>query len=757
MSTANPSFLDLAKSGKYDEIDTLLDDSSSLDEKAKVEMLLMKYTNGWSLFQDICTKPQVPLYLVTKVLQILGKSISDASCRGCLEQILKVPIKERCVNDKVRIIEVILDQLKGNECIDLKAHLLAVAILHNPTKKDMRTFLQVEGKELVSKKHMIAVTHCNTTKQTVNVELIKPEVETENPKAENFMIVEASVLEIALHSHVSLDIIRYFLNIGGKELIVKSKRSLLQGVLLEYNKSIAVDIFQMVLEKSGKERKDIVMNMTSWNEQILENMGIFQFLNFKKNFLQDEPMDDKKKKDGNKKKEDINKRVLTFDDMKKIMNMLLDAQEKSSILTSYGSSGSILHTFDYYDHQKFTGIVNRIVSVGGKELLSIRNDEGYNFLHYLIASNKTILKGYWHILTINKRFVTLHNKDMETALHVACRLNRADCIDALLKKGEVDIIKVRDKDGNTALHLLSATDASALSIFQKLIAIGGKQLLDTKNYANELPLNQFEDEKVLDEISLQQQKERINEEPVSKNSQKKAKKSAKKSAKERLQADYNSLKKNFDEQKIYIAMLEDAKQKDMKELKKAKADYKSLEDAKQKDVKELKEAKADYKSLQRNFDEQKIYIAMLEDKNQKDEALFSESAEKVKQLEEENAKPHRSLIGCTSASEKHIETTPNRKRPRNELDCNECNARSPKSPFRKFTSKVSSMFHRQEENDIEVIDHQYETESKVLRAQISSLQSENEDLLNQLEEEKTNHTKTLQRLKDARDEMMHIA
>ncbi len=698
-----PDLLDLAKAEKYDEIENLLDDSS-LNQNAKVEMILMKYTHDWSLFQDICSNPKVPLDLVLKVLRIVGTNMIDISCRGSLEQILKVPItEERSVNVKRRIIRVMMNELEGDEYIDLKAHLLAVAVIHGSTKKEMRAILQQQdgGKELLCKKHRIAVTYSNKTKQTVNVEMIKnAEVETKKSDSKNTMIVEATALEIALHSHSGLDIIGLFLGRGGKELTSKSKRSLLQGVLLEYNKHIAVDIFQAVLSKS--DRKDVVVNMNSWNEQILDDMGIFQFLNFKKNFLREPvPIDNNKKKKDKKKKVLSNRqqkkrkiaekrKVLSFDDMKQIMNSLLDAQGDRLISMRYGSSGSILHTFDYYDHLKFTSIVSRILKVGGQNLLDIRDDDGNNFLQHLVASNKDVLSSYWYILTINKEFVMETNMNMETALHIACRMNRVDCIDALLKRGEADITKARDKDGNTALHLLSGVDALASEILEKIIAVGGRQLLTIKNKANEVPSNPLASKYPDEAVLLMQQKKRIEEEPVV------ASKYGKRSV-----------------------------------------------------MKKLQDATADYTSLKKCFDEQKKYIAMLEDKKQKDDALFFESAKKVQQLEEENAKLQSSLISQQNVSQKDIATTPSRKRPRDEL---ESDVRSPKSPFRKFTSKVSSMLQRKEE--IENGDTE-ETESKDIFEQIAALQSENEDLLIQLENEKTNHTRTLQRLKDSRDTVWH--
>ena len=143
MSTSKPDLLDLAKSGKYDEIDSLLDDTS-LDQIAKVEMILMKYTHGWSLFQDICSNPQVPLDLVLKSLQIVGTKISDVSCRDALEQLLKddpAITERRCVKEKVRIIKVMMDQLEGSEYFDLKAHLLAVAVINGASNKVIKALL----------------------------------------------------------------------------------------------------------------------------------------------------------------------------------------------------------------------------------------------------------------------------------------------------------------------------------------------------------------------------------------------------------------------------------------------------------------------------------------------------------------------------------------------------------------------------------------------------------------------------------------
>ena len=162
-----------------------------------------------------------------------------------------------------------------------------------------------------------------------------------------------------------------------------------------------------------------------------------------------------------------------------------------------------------------------------------------------------------------------------------------------------------------------------------------------------------------------------------------------------------------------------------------------------------KEQKSHIKSLQKNLDEKKEYIAMVENRKRQDEIEFSEATRKLQQLEEENAKLQK-VIEQQRASQIDIETSPSRKRPRNELECYESNAGSPKSPFGKLTRKISSLFQKREEKDTCDVDSQEKVESNGLFTQISALQSENKDLLKQLETEKTNHAKTLQRLKDAR-------
>ncbi|GFH44441.1 hypothetical protein CTEN210_00915 [Chaetoceros tenuissimus] len=693
ISKSNPNLFDLAKEGKYDEIHSLLGKYDEID--SVVEMILMKFTNGWSLFQDICSNPKVPLEFVLGVLQIVGTKMSDVSCRDSLEHLLKEDpalTERRCVNDKVRIIQVVMNELEGEEYFDLKAHLLAVAVVNGATKKVVKALLQSGGEDILYRKHTILATHCHTTKQTINVEIMKPEAEAKKPESENIRTLEATVLELALHTRQTYEVVKCILSTGKDLITSMSKRSLLQGAILEYNQPVAADIVHLLLYYGEQE---IVMSRTSWNESLLEDMEIFHFLNYKKEFLHEETADAKKGKD-------VKQNVLGFDDMKRIMHLLLDAHGKYFVTRRYGSRGSILHFFDYYDHKSFTHVVNRIITLGGKHIFEIKNENADNFLHHLVASNKQVLSKNWNSLTNHNAVVIAKNKLGQTPLHIACKMNRVDCIDALLEAGDDDYIKMKDNDGNTALHLLPVIDASASSILEKLLAVGGKHLFSIKNKAKELPANQFASnylddyEKMLDEaVSWKQKLEHIQE-----HMQEREKEFA---------VDIKAHEKTHNQQKSH------------------------------------------YKSLQNKFDKQKEYIAKLENEKQQDDIEFSEATRKMQQLEEENAKL-KSVIAQQSASVKYIETTPSRKRPRNERDCNECDSTRPKSPFRKFTSNVTSMFQiqRKEENDSS--DHEFQEKIGSNRpfAQISSLQSENKDLMIQLENEKTNHTKTLQRLKDAR-------
>lgn len=266
-------------------------------------------------------------------------------------------------------------------------------------------------------------------------------------------------------------------------------------------------------------------------------------------------------------------------------------------------------------------------------------------------------------------------------------------------------------------HLLPKIDASASSILEKLIAVGGKQLFSIKNNANEKPANQFASNYLDDYENL------LNEAVV--------------------------WKQKFEQIQEHL-------QEKEKEFASTMKDHERIQ----------KTQKTQIKSYQSKFDKQKIYIAKLENEKQHDDIEFSEVTRKLQQSEEENAKLQ-SLLDQQNASQKDIETSPSRKRPREELDCNDSDsdAKRQKSPFRKFTSKVSSLFQKQVEEDTTNnigcqdttgnIECGEETETKTLWAQITALQSENQDLLLQLENEKKNHTKTLQRLKGARDAVWH--
>ena len=148
--------------------------------------------------------------------------MSDDSCRGSLEHILNDEYRRQCVEEKVRIIEVIMDELgvlEGDEYIDLKAQLLAVGVINGVSKKAIKALLQFRGEDILYKKHMILATYCNTAQQTVNVKLIKnAEVETQKIEDENIRLLEATILELAIYSRQTYEVVKCILSTG-KELI----------------------------------------------------------------------------------------------------------------------------------------------------------------------------------------------------------------------------------------------------------------------------------------------------------------------------------------------------------------------------------------------------------------------------------------------------------------------------------------------------------------------------------------------------------
>ena len=469
-SVPEPNLSHLFDQQLYQEIEKILDSSEYTKDVLQAWILnpqgdeSASESSFFDFFHRVCTDRLVPIELVIKIIHIIReKNLNLYACLDCLKSI--VPSK-RDTEDKIYVLLELFEKLND---IEAKVSMLATVLIHS--NDDFTLAILESGfieKEIMLARHPIMTEHENGTESV-------QEVDSRFVMGCYCFEHDATMLEIAFHKKMQFKIIKKLVEIGGRELLLLSTRSLLQGALVEYNGGTAIKTAQYLLEIGGK---DLVMIEKSWEpSRTEEKSSILHFLSYQKYDL---------------------RKTIGLDAIAKIMKTFIDLGGRDLVLRLSGGI-SVLHRFLYFQHEEFIRIVRLLVNIGGMELLSNRDPlysgENYSILHKLCQSETDYISDeVWKILACNKEIVMMVENDGQTALHLACKANRLDCIASLLAQGGKDLVVKQDRKKNTALHYLPSTrkkDNAHFEIAEKILRVGGRELLECKNKSKNTPFFPF--------------------------------------------------------------------------------------------------------------------------------------------------------------------------------------------------------------------------------------------------------------------------
>ena len=285
---------------------------------------------------------------------------------------------------------------------------------------------------------------------------------------------------------------------------------------------------------------------------IRDSINIFQFLSIHQRLLFDPECDDDH----------------ALNRVHKIMDMLIKYGGKDAIGQKNTSGGSILHDFQYFEYGRFFDLVERIVEVGGIQILFVQDKNGDSILHVLARCHQKVssksweflAKRYWEFLA-KKELVMFQNVKGQTALHLACENNATIGIEVMLAQGGKDLTRKQDNEGNTALHYLKQ-DSSNFAGLKLIVQVGGTNLLHCRNNKHEKALSPF----LIEAIQFQ---------PDKKNLEKKVDELKHKHAKDtsRFKEIEQSQKYKIQQQKDLIKKLQDDVKEKESELENFKAKY----------------------------------------------------------------------------------------------------------------------------------------------------------------------------------------
>ena len=482
MSFQKLNLVKLSNDQNYKEIGACLD-STVYTREEKIELILTKNKNEPPLamesnsFLAMCLYHYrecgyVPLDLSLQAMRVLGE---DIGLPHFLHHFKRMMTGERPMEEKVRLLEVVAEELDDVKHTEAMAELLVHAVLCKyvslvhvllKTKSGRHAVLMKHGNGVITQ-HCYDATRSTTAIQTCDYE----KYQSFQPSDKNkWTFHRATILEVAIHKKANVAIVKELLAVGGKQLVSLSTRSLLQGVILECNNEDAFEIIKCMLKVGGK---DLVMVDKSWKVNDGKAVNIFEFLSIHQRLLFDHECDD----------------VHALNRVYKIISLLITYGGKDAILQKNTYGGSILHNFPYFGHTRFIDLVERIVKVGGKELLRVQDKDGDSILHVLARCQQKVSSLYWELLA-NKELVMVKNAKGQTALHLACASDNTSVIDLLLARGGNDLARMQDNEGNTVLHYLKQ-DGNYFASLKLIIQAGGMNLLHCRNNKQEKPLNPF--------------------------------------------------------------------------------------------------------------------------------------------------------------------------------------------------------------------------------------------------------------------------
>ncbi|GFH44437.1 predicted protein [Chaetoceros tenuissimus] len=252
MSTINPDVLELYWNNEFEKIESILD-SAEYTKAEKVSMILEQYeyeddegiTQKQNLFSELCayyTKERrfwskLPIELPIKVLRILGENLGNY-----VDEINTIGKGNRNAEDVKQLLQVILEESDVLTSLLILFHRMSVAGKwadnRREAEKIYEDFLISSKEENIYAKKSIRYIRYVPTEQTKEILLCDEDYDAAD--TDYVFYKHATLLEIALHKHAQIQVIRDLVRIGGKDLLLMSDRSLIQGAIIEHDDAVEI-------------------------------------------------------------------------------------------------------------------------------------------------------------------------------------------------------------------------------------------------------------------------------------------------------------------------------------------------------------------------------------------------------------------------------------------------------------------------------------------------------------------------------------
>ncbi|GFH44439.1 predicted protein [Chaetoceros tenuissimus] len=705
---SKPNLYNLLSQNCATEIEAILE-SNEYTRNEKIEIILTKRahpsTGGHLHFVTICVSKAVPLSFSIKVLRFLGAPhLSRPICIECLKELFSDMEKEnsqaRPVEDKACLLAVVAEELQASEFNEVKSSLLVAAIMNDVEPLMVYALLEYgyEEKETIFIKHRIAISYSQSYFRTDQIRLLDHRSED---KSTCSLVYDATILEIAMHKRANYEVIKKLVEVGGKELLSLSTRSLLHLAVVEYGGNVVTSIVKLFLEVGGR---DLLMREEHWYP-IHQNGGLFQFLSSDKHRFH-----------------------LPDEEILNIMNLCIDVGGRDFVLNKTKIGQTILHEFRFFHDEQFIPLVGRILDYGGMDLFKVKS-QGGTILHCL-ARARQIHSSYWDIFQFNKEIVMIDDES-RTALHEACAnifhgqfdhnitaTRKLEFILLLLRYGGKELAWSKDKpDGNTPLHLLpfkNLCDGENFKIAEMIIRTAGKNIIRCCNNKDKEPFTPFINHAIEFQMNEQGNLSTMKDLEERFASEKKIWNEEKQSLEEKLKAEENH-------GHLEVESIKELYNESLEIIENYKGYNKRLEAEKQ--------------SLQKVIENQR-HGNSFDNENEQHEAEHN--------IESEESE---SRIFDHTSSEMDQETI---ERLEALLASKERENEALKHHVQSLENDTSNS-SRDEQEVVDNANHSFITPTKRSRTDSKDdLEIEMEDLMNQLEQEKSNHMRTMQRLRELR-------
>ena len=125
-------------------------------------------------------------------------------------------------------------------------------------------------------------------------------------------------------------------------------------------------------------------------------------------------------------------------------------------------------------HNKSKEVIYKLIDIGGRELVMVKNSQGETALHKACMNNNVSLDVISKLIQVGGRELVMVNcLNAGTALRLACMNKNVslDVISKLIEVGGRELVMVKGRHGYTALHFACCNTNASIDIIAKLISL----------------------------------------------------------------------------------------------------------------------------------------------------------------------------------------------------------------------------------------------------------------------------------------------